>query len=171
MKKLYISLLSLIMCSFSACLKDSPAVDFSTVGTIIEILPVNGGGLEYFSAAELNLNTTEDIYSADIVLNIASPKPLSKNLTISMEVDDALRSAYNSANDDQYDAFPDSTFSFPVTSGTITAGKRLDTLQVYFYPSKIDTTKNYMLPVSIKDAQGETISGNFGSIYFHAKAK
>ena len=24
-----------------------------------------------------------------------------------------------------------------------------------------------MLPVSIQDAQGETISGNFGAIYFH----
>ena len=171
MKTLYITLLTLIMCSLSACLKDTPAVDFSTVGTIIEILPVNGGGLESFSAAELNFNATDDIYSADIVLNIASPKPLSKNLTISMEVNDALRSAYNSANQDQYEAFPDSTFSFPVTTGMIAAGKRLDTLQVYFYPSKIDMTKNYMLPVSIKDADGETISGNFGSIYFHANAQ
>ena len=36
------------MISLSACLKDKPAVDFGTVGTIIEILPVNGGGLESF---------------------------------------------------------------------------------------------------------------------------
>lgn len=171
MKKIYISLMTLIMCIFSACLKDTPAVDFSTVGTIIEILPVNGGGLENFTAAELNFQPTDDTYNADIVLNIASPERLSKNLTITMEVDDALRSAYNSANQDQYDAFPDSTFSFPVNSGTIAAGQRLDTLHVYFYPSKIDITKNYMLPVSIKDAQGETISGNFGSIYFHTNAK
>ena len=169
MKK--ISLLGLIICSLSACLKDNPAVDFSTVGTIIEILPVNGGGLENFATAELKFSATEKIYSADVVLNIASPKPLNKTLTISLEVNDALRSAYNSANQDQYDAFPDSTFSFPVKSGTIAAGQRLDTLRVYFYPSKIDVTKNYMLPVRIKDAQGETISGNFGSIYFHTNAK
>ena len=71
MKTLYITLLTLIMCSLSACLKDTPAVDFSTVGTIIEILPVNGGGLESFSAAELNFNATDYIYSADIVLNIS----------------------------------------------------------------------------------------------------
>ena len=56
-------------------------------------------------------------------------------------------------------------------SGSIAAGKRLDTLHVIFYPSKIDVTKNYMLPVSIKDAQGETISGNFGAIYFHTDAQ
>jgi hypothetical protein len=171
MKKLYIILLPLVMYSLSSCLKDSPAVDFSTVGTIIEILPVNGGGLESFSTAELNFSSDEALDSADIVLNIASPSPLKKNLTISMEVNDALRISYNAANQDQYDAMPDSVFSFPVSSATIAAGQRLDTLKVYFYPSKIDTTKNYMLPVSITDAQGETISGNFGSIYFHTIAK
>ena len=171
MKKIYVSLLALIMLLLSACLKDKPAVDFSTVGTIIEILPVNGGGLENFGGAELNFDATETIDSAAIVLNIASPKPLNKALTISMEVNDNIRTAYNSANPVQYDLFPDSLYSFPVTSATIPAGKHLDTLQVYFYPSKIDTTKNYMLPVSIQDAQGQTISGNFGTIYFHTNAR
>ena len=71
----------------------------------------------------------------------------------------------------QYEALPDSTYAFPVKSATIAAGDRLDTLRVLFYPSKIDTTKNYMLPVSIQDAQGETISGNFGAIYFHFDAR
>lgn len=171
MKKLYFALLALIILYLSSCLKDKPAVDFSTVSTIIEILPVNGGGLENFGEAKLNLDPIKSIDSAAIVLNIASPSPLNTDLTISMEVNDNLRSTYNSANPDQYDAFPDSTFSFPVTPGKIASGHRLDTLQVYFYPSKIDTTKNYMLPISIKDAQGKTISGNFGAIYFHTKAR
>lgn len=170
MKKLKISLLTLIALSLSGCLKDKPAVDFSTVGTIIEILPPNGG-LENFDGAELNFDPTEAIDSASIVLNIASPKPLNKPLTITMELNDTLRSSYNAANSAQFDSFPDSVFSFPVTSVTILAGQRLDTLQVYFYPSKIDTAKNYMLPVSIKDAQGETISGNFNTVYFHTNAR
>jgi hypothetical protein len=171
MKKIYVSVIALITLLLSACLKDKPAVDFSTVGTIIEILPVNGGGLENFGTAELSFDPTETIDSAAIVLNIASPEPLNKSLTISMGVNDNMRTAYNSANPVQYDLFPDSLFSFPVTSVTIPAGRRLDTLQVYFYPSKIDTTKNYMLPVSIQDAQGQTISGNFGTIYFHTNAR
>ncbi|HZK63300.1 MAG TPA: DUF1735 domain-containing protein [Puia sp.] len=171
MKKIFITLLSVCVLSLFSCLKDKPAVDFSTVGVIIEILPVNGGGLENFDAAELDFDNTEAIDSAAIVLNIASPKPLNKPLTITMEVDDALRTAYNSNGGDQYDALPDSVYSFPVSSGTIAASQRLDTLHVVFYPSKIDVSKNYMLPVSIKDAQGETISGNFGAIYFHINAQ
>ena len=171
MKNKYISLLTLIMFLLSACLKDKPAVDFSTVGTIIEILPVNGGGLENFDEAELNFDPTETKDSAAIVLNIASPNPLNSALTISVGVNDNIRTAYNSANPVQFDVFPDSLYSFPVTAVTIPAGKHLDTLQVYFYPSKIDTTKNYMLPFSIQDAQGKTISGNFGTIYFHTNAR
>jgi len=88
-----------------------------------------------------------------------------------MKVNDNKRIVYNSSNPVQYDTFPDSLYSFPITSVTIPAGKHLDTLQVYFYPSKIDTTKNYMLPISIEDAQGQTISGNFGTIYFHTNAR
>ena len=170
MKKTYIYLLLMIIL-LSACLKDKPAVDFSTVGTIIEILPVNGGGLENFDAAELNFDATEALDSAAVVLNIASPNPLNTPLTISVEVNDGMRTAYNSANPVQYDALPDSLYSFPLKTVTIPAGKHLDTLQVYFYPSKIDTTQNYMLPVSIHDAQGQTISGNFGTIYFHTNAR
>src|SRR3954452_20715024 len=98
MKKICISLFTLIMLFLSACLKDEPAVDFSTVGTIIEILPVNGGGLENFSAAELNFDATETIDSAAIVLNIASPEPLNNPLKINMGDKDALRNAYNSSN-------------------------------------------------------------------------
>ena len=171
MKKIHISLLALVILLLYACVKDKPAVDFSTVGTIIEILPVNGGGLENFGEAELNFDATEAIDSAAIVLNIASPKPLNNTLTITMEVNDSLRSIYNSANPVQYDVLPDSLYSFPVKSVTIPKGERLDTLQVYFYPSKIDTTKNYMLPISIHDAQGQNISGNFGAIYFHTNGR
>ena len=170
MKKISLSLLALIML-LSACLKDKPAVDFSTVGTIIEILPVNGGGLESFDGAELNFDPAETIDSAAIVLNIASPNALNTALTISMAVNDDIRTTYNAANPVQYEVFPDSLYSFPVTSVIIPAGKHLDTLQVYFYPSKIDTTQNYMLPISIHDAQGQTISGNFGTIYFHTNAR
>jgi hypothetical protein len=171
MKPANIFLLFFLLLMFSSCLKDTPAVDFSTVGTIIEIIPADGGGLENFDAAALTFNPADGTDSADIDLNIASPKPLTKAVSITLAVDDGLRSSYNSSNGTSYEAMPDSVYSFPVKSGTINAGDRLDTVRVTFYPSKIDSSKSYMLPVSIKDAQGQTISGNFGSIYFHTDAR
>ncbi len=171
MKFRYLVLSFIIFTSLSGCLKDKPAVDFSTVGTIIEILPPNGGGLENFDAAALKFDATDVLDSADIDLNIASPKPLNKGLTITLAVNDALRSAYNTANGTAYEAMPDSVYLFSVKTGVIGAGQRLDTVRIAFYPSKINPSKNYMLPVSIQDAQGETISGNFGDIYFHTNAQ
>ena len=157
MKYKFVSLLLLFSITMAGCLKDTPAVDFSTVGTVVEILPVNGGGLENFGAAELQFDPEDQQDSADIDLNIASP--------------DALRAAYNTANGTDYDPMPDSVYSMPVKSGNIAAGDRLDTIRVIFYPAKIDTTKSYMLPVSISNADGQTISGNFGAIYFHTNAR
>ena len=170
MKKIFIASSLWLLVSMSSCLKDNPAVDFTTVGTIIEILPPNGGGLENFDAAELDFDHASTSDSADIDLNIASPNTLPAPLTITVGVNDALRTEYNSANGTDYEAMPDSVYLIPVSKTTIPAGSRLDTIRVYFNPSKIDPSKNYMLPVSITDAQGQTISGNFGSVYFHSNA-
>jgi hypothetical protein len=38
---------------------------------------------------------------------------------------------------------------------------------LHLLTDKIDFTHNYMLPVKIADASGQTISGNFGVAYFH----
>src|ERR1700681_4491908 len=108
MKYKYVFLLSCMILLLSSCLKDTPAVDFSTVGTIIEILPPDGAGLENFDAAALSFDVSDPIDSADIDLNIASPKPLSKALTITLAVNDGLRTSYNANNGTAYEAMPDS---------------------------------------------------------------
>jgi hypothetical protein len=62
---------------------------------------------------------------------------------------------------------PDSTFKILNPTLTIPAGKYLDTFWMIVYPNKIDPTQNYMAPVQITDASGNTISANFSTIYFH----
>ena len=75
--------------------------------------------------------------------------------------------AYNAISGVQFDAQPDSTFSLPVTTMTIKAGFRIAQFMVIYYPAKIDPTKSYMLPITLTDASGITISGNLATIYFH----
>jgi Domain of unknown function (DUF1735) len=165
MKKMLFPLLIVSMV-LGGCFKEVPAVDFSTVGTIIEIIPPFGG-LENFGNAGLVFPAGDLYDSEQVVVNIASPKPLSVPLTVTLAINDSALSVYNATNGTSYIALPDSTFSFPTTSVTIPAGSHLDTLTVYFYPSKIDSTQSYMLPIGISNAQGKTISGNFSIIYFH----
>ena len=169
MKKTSLFLIMIPLYCLTGCLKDTPAVDFSTVGTIIEILPPNGGA-ENFDGAALDFDPSETLDSMSIVVNIAAPKPLGKPLTVTFGLTDSARTAYNIANGDDYMVMPDSDYSFPVRTVTIPAGHHLDTLQVYFYPSRIDSTQSYMLPISITDAQKQPISGNFSTVYFHYDA-
>src|SRR3954469_18900328 len=49
----------------------------------------------------------------------------------------------------------------------IKAGTRLAKFTVTFYPQTLDPAKSYMLPVTVTDASGLTISGNLSTIYLH----
>ena len=146
----------------TGCLKDKAPNDFSTVGTIVEI-PYSG--LEYFSKASLNF--TSDTMTLEFTVNIASPYTLSDALTVQVTVDDSKRTAYNATGGLQYETMPADAYAYTTTSATIAAGSRLATFSITFYKAAIDPSKNYMLPISITDAQGKTISGNFGTQYYH----
>ncbi len=153
------------MVALTGCLKDSPPNDFSTVKPIVE-LPYSG--FEYFGSDVLSLSTTPQDVS--FTVNVASVYPLTTDLAYTVKVNDAALAAYNaslSTSAPHYTRFPDSTYSFTKKAGVIKAGKRLDTIHITFFSNKVDPVQNYMLPISLADASGQTISGNFSTHYFH----
>jgi len=89
-------------------------------------------------------------------VNLASVNALNKDVTITMQADNAAMNSVNSTLSPtaQYSFFPDSTFSWTQKTAVVKAGQHATLVSVVFFPGKIDPTKNYMLPVSIKDAQG-----------------
>ena len=151
--------------SLTGCLKDDPLNDFKSTAKPILELPYHG--LEGFSSDAVLTAGQVDPIVTPIVVNVASVDPLSSSVNFTLTVDDALRTQYNATGGVQYEALPDSTYSFTEKSGTINAGSRLDTLYVTFFPEKVDPAINYMLPIKISDASGQTISGNFGAAYYH----
>ena len=152
----------------TGCLKDKTinTEGFNNTATFLEI---QYSGLEYFSkAAVLTAGATAPIVNS-IIVDVAGTNgsALSKDVTLTLAVDDAARTAYNASNPIQYEAMPDSCYSFAVKSNTLKAGKYLDTFYVTIYPAKVDPSKNYMLAITLKDAQGQAISGNFATAYYH----
>jgi hypothetical protein len=170
MKKI-LSTIVLLSFFLASCLKDST---INTKGGLISAgrsVEIQYSGLEYFSQkAVLTAGVTDPIIEP-MVINIAAAngKAIEKDLTVTLAVDDAARVAYNAVADNtvKYDAMPDSCYSLTEKTGIIKAGQYLDTLSITFYPDKIDPTKNYMAAISLKDAQGEPISGNFSTVYYH----
>jgi Domain of unknown function (DUF1735) len=178
--KQIINIAVLVEVLFSAgCLKDTSSTDFTTTGQTIlqmEYPPAAqyfgfGSGLEYFTGCLLSYSSTDIADTVIVYVNIDGTHTLKTGLDLS------IGSAGNSHLEDNYSkdsitysTMPDSDYSIFPPSATIQAGFRLDTFHVIFYPSRIDTTQNFMLPLTVTNTDGYPVSGNFGIIYFHTIA-
>jgi hypothetical protein len=146
----------------TGCFKDSV---HNNADTTAYFAIANGGPLN-LANAPLNL-TTADSTILSINPGITSPYTLTKDVTVTIAVDDSARIAYNEANGTQYLQFPDSLFLLSTTTGIVTAGARSITIPITIYTGQADLTKSYMLPITIKDAQGLSISSDLGTIYYN----
>jgi hypothetical protein len=174
MKKILTILLGVLAVGFAGCLKDTRinTNGLDTTTPIVELTPIAAdgtltSGLENFSKATvLTAGVTTNIV-VPVTINLTNV--LTKDVTVTLAISDAARTAYNTANASgpQYLAMPDSCISFATKTAVIKAGTQLATVNITFYPTKVDPSKNYMAVVSITDAQGTSISGNFGTFYLH----
>jgi hypothetical protein len=161
MKKLVI-ILGAITVSLSACLKDKPNVDFSQIGTFVE-LPYSG--VANFSRDAIT--AAGDTIVTAFTANIDSDYPPKSDTKVTVGVDNAFIAKYTAQdNTVAYDPMPDGSYVLNVTSVTIKGGSRLANFSVTFYKNMLDPSKSYMLPVKIVSAD-QPISGNFNVHYFH----
>lgn len=178
MKRITINAFFLLIATFSltSCLKkDSMNIDpDEKTGTIMELQFIENGsgttlnsGMQYFSGGALTYPGTDDADTATYNISLAGPVTLSKDVKVTVGIDESKKLDNYASDSIPYEIMPDSLYDFVATTATITAGSRIVPMHIVFYPSKIDVTKSYILPVVVKDAEGQTISGNFGTIYFH----
>jgi len=168
---LFIASLSLASCLKKDVMNIDPA---NKTGNIVELQFIENGsgstvnsGMQYFSGGALTYPGTDPIDTATYNISLAGPGTLGNDLAVTVGVD-ATKILDNYKSDSiKYELMPDSVYKFIETSATIKAGTRITPMHIEFYPSKLDVTKSYMLPVVIKEAGGKTISSNFGIIYFH----
>jgi len=147
-----LAILALMVVTFSSCLKEKYRTDFTTVPDVVE-QPYPG-----FMAKGFAYST--DPQPMVFWVNLAAVNPRSSDLTVTVAKDDAAIQAYNDENGTDYEALPDSSYSFPATSFTIPAGQREAQVNVEIFTNKIDLTKPYMFAYTITDAQGVTIAEN-----------
>ncbi len=177
LKYLYlISCVSFVLL-LGSCVKNRNdlATDFSNLQPLLEIRDNisgvgNDAGLANFGKASLNFGSdTTGTHTQSFYVNLASVYPLDHDITVTLAVDQAALDAYNADpnNAVKYELMPDSLYSFAQSEATIKAGERVSLVSVDIYYTKIDPSRSYMLPISIKDAGGINISGNFGTIYYH----
>jgi hypothetical protein len=160
----------------ASCLKENPAtVDFTTVKPVIEQLNsanfsfggANGGSLvadqnSYFMQLRVDSTGTA---TDSVVLNIAG-QLINKDVTVTIAVDSAAFNTFNTNNGGGFVLLPASAYTITNNTATIKAGQRSANAFFQFNTGQIDFTQPYLLPISITDAQGTGISGNYGTTLY-----
>jgi len=124
-------------------------------------------GMQYFSGSTLLYPASHEADTANIYIKLAGASALDHDVNLTLGIDES-QLGVNYANDSiVYQLMPDSLYDFVSDSYTLKAGERYASYQVIFYPSKMDPTKNYMLPVTAGETGGVAVSDNYGHIYFH----
>ncbi|RNL50547.1 DUF1735 domain-containing protein [Pedobacter jejuensis] len=160
--KLFPILLVALTFNLSSCLKPKETyVDFSKVGTTIE-LPLAAlnqeTGVKVVTKTYASSATPSDL---PVVVNIASPKTLDRDLTVTLAVNanDAIGKLNAAVPTGAYVLIPSNGYSVSSLKVTIPAGQRTGTVNFKINSSLIGTTNTkYVLPVSIVDGGGEQIS-------------
>jgi hypothetical protein len=167
----FIAILSLASCLKKGDMNIDPE---KTTGNIMELQFIENGsgstinsGMQYFGGGALTYPGTDLADTATYNISLAGSGTLGKDLNVSVGVEPNKALDNFSSDSIKYVVMPDSLYHFIETTGTIKAGERIAPMKIIFYPAKMDPTVSYILPVVIKDAEGQNISGNFSTIYFH----
>ena len=176
--------------SLSSCLKDSRFVDFTAVGTLVE-LPVASVGL--FTPIALPIQNTPQSFKVPV--NVAAPKALGSPLTVTLLVDVAALKAYNDKTEAAYKAdslayendatgtvdepappalyqlLPSSYYTLDNLKVTVPANQHLGYLTVTLpNTGLLDPSAAYVLPITIADASGQKIS-QYKTVFYNVQAK
>lgn len=165
MKRISIYIAAIVLAgSLSSCLKDNSQPDFTKNQPIIE-LPVgssagNGGGNSIAAAFTIS----EDPSDYFVYVNYAAPEANAGDVVVTLAVDAAALTKYNSVNGTDYTMIPSEGYSLVSNKVTIPAGQRKVKFPIRINTRRLDPTKSYALPISVTDGGGYTISGNFGTL-------
>ena len=151
----------------SSCVKSRGGeTDFNNLQPLVMIPE---GGLSTFSTEALVYPASDASDTATFHVNFAASNVAPADETIALAIDPTALATYNSSSAIQYAMAPDSIFSYTTTTVTVLKGNNYTSaIPFVIYPSKVDPTKNYMIPITIKTApQGATIAVNYATIYYH----
>jgi hypothetical protein len=160
----------------SSCLKDSRYVNYGAVGTLVELplAEVNDYALAPPNGIlQLPTYTATDAQDTlTVAVNVASPKPLTSSLAVTLSLTDTTVMHANTP--DTYKLLPSSDYS--VIGGltvTVPANQRLAYLRVLIKPSAIGLVNSgvYALPVTIESASGQPIAQPYKGLIYEIDLK
>ena len=161
-----LSFIIMAVTSLSSCLKDSRYVNYAGVTPFVELPLVASNGA--FTAAAFNISSTPTLLP--LVVNLASPKPPTSPVSVTLAVNAAAVAAYNTANSTNYTLLPAADYSIANLTVTIPAGQNTATLAIMINSSLVDPAGQFLLPITISSAGSYAISVS-NTILYNVQAK
>lgn len=147
----------------TSCLDDTPLIDWSELGTVIE-LPYKS----HYLAAQ-NVEPGEEVsFGIKVNYTIDYASKVTEDIPVNLAVDPDMVEEYNAslpASATKYEIFPEGTYELPTTI-TIKKGTQLAEQTMTVNTASLEPGKYYILPVVISSVpDGYIASGNFGHLY------
>ncbi len=163
----YINIAAGLGIGFSLCLLSSSCVktnpNYTNFADVHPIAEFYLGGPTINTAFIATQSTPTD-YTIDV--NLASPNPAARPITVTLAIDTADFNRMNDSVGDIYTLLPDSVYTVPDWKVTIATGQHLASLHIQVNSSGLNNGYLFILPLKITDASGVTISANFGNGYW-----
>jgi|CXWL01.1.fsa_nt_gi hypothetical protein len=177
MKKILLttSLFAALAVMFTSCLKDK-GFDNGLYGINDPDTQPPGVGFPRAAAAKytigVDLSSVAQTVTGVVYINLESGKPASSDVHITMVLNDALRTAYNTANGTNILAMPTALFSVPL-SLTIPAGQRNAQVAISLpNTSTLDPNNTYGFGVTISTVDGGyVIASNLKNLFIEVGLK
>jgi hypothetical protein len=182
-----LSILALVIVSFSSCLKDPRYIDYSSSPPLVEfpLAAFNVNKTIVIGPAPYAVSASLASFDIPVTVNLASPELLKEAVTFTVAVDNstltgapsttkaaAATPSPNTANITTYAPLPAADYTFTGYSGTIPAGQRTATFNVTIKPSLIGSSvpatsiKNYALRLVIKSSSVQISNFNVQTYLF-----
>src|SRR5438105_3254870 len=157
----------LLLTMMESCVKSTKY--FTDLSKVSDFVILTGAGTGNFKASNLLVNTSSpDTLKLQVTAALASASSNGGPVTVTLGLDNAAIAAYNAANGTNFQPFPAAAFKFANTSVTIPGGlNHYGSTTVYIFQNKLDPAVSYILPVSITDAGGKSLSANQNTIYYN----
>lgn len=170
MKKIILAsaLFSAMAFILTSCLKDK-GFENGTYGINDPDTQPPGVGFPRAASAKytvgIDLTSSPQSLNGVIYVNLESGQPAASDVHITLQLNDALRTAYNTANGTTIKAMPPALFSFPLTL-TIPAGQRNVQVPISLpNTSSLDPNETYGIGVTITSVDGGyVIAGNLKNL-------
>ncbi|HEY2721340.1 MAG TPA: DUF1735 domain-containing protein [Chitinophagaceae bacterium] len=156
-----------LLTNLTSCIKDKGyklETDFSSLQDHVVLLNAGVGSAAISSS---NVAFNSDTATVTIIVNLTSVNPPSSPVNVTIGVDAAQIDPYNTAHGTAFELLPDSAYTLANTALTVPAGQQYAETTISFYKSKIDPSSSFMLPISIVDASGKSLSTNENTRFFN----